>query len=88
MKITIVYDNKIAKDIKGLKAGWGFSCFIRTKERNILFDTGWDGDVLISNMKLLGINPRDIDLILLSHSHWDHCGGLTRVLNLNENLEV
>ncbi|MBU4509656.1 MBL fold metallo-hydrolase [bacterium] len=88
MKITIIYDNEIAENIKGLKAGWGFSCFIQTKERNILFDTGWDGDVLISNMKLLGINPRDIDLILLSHSHWDHCGGLARVLNLNKNLEV
>ena len=28
MKITIVYDNKIAENIAGLKAGWGFSCFI------------------------------------------------------------
>jgi len=88
MKITFIYDNEIANDIKGLKAGWGFSCFIQTKEKNILFDTGWDGDILISNMKLLGINPKDIDLVVISHSHWDHCGGLARVLNLNKNLEV
>ena len=52
MKIAIIYDNKIAENIKGLKAGWGFSCFIQTKEKNILFDTGWDGDILISNMEL------------------------------------
>ena len=88
MKITFIYDNKIANGIKGLKAGWGFSCFIQTKEKNILFDTGWDGDILISNMKLLGINPKDIDLVVISHDHWDHCGGLARVLNLNKNLEV
>ena len=88
MKITIVYDNKIAKDIKELKAGWGFSCFIQTKEKNILFDTGWDGDILISNMELLGINPKDIDLVVISHSHWDHCGGLARLLNLNPNLKT
>jgi len=88
MKITIIYDNKIAKDIKGLKAGWGFSCFIQTKEKNILFDMGWDGDILISNMKLLDIDPKDINLVVISHSHWDHCGGLARVLNLNKNLEV
>jgi len=88
MEITIIYDNKIAKDIKGLKAGWGFSCFIQTKEKNILFDTGWDGDILISNMKLLGINPKDIDLVVISHSHWDHCGGLARLLNLNPNLKT
>jgi len=88
MKITIVYDNKIEKDIRGLKAGWGFSCFIQTKEKNILFDTGWDGDILISNMKLSGLNPKDIDLVVISHSHWDHCGGLARLLNLNPNLKT
>jgi len=88
MKITIIYDNEIVKDIKRLKAGWGFSCFIQTKEKNILFDTGWDGDILISNMELLGIDPKDINLVVISHSHWDHCGGLARVLNLNKNLEV
>ncbi len=88
MKITIIYDNKIAKDVKGLKAGWGFSCFIQTKEKNILFDTGWDGDILISNMKLLGIDSKDIDLVVISHSHWDHCGGLARLLNLNPNLKT
>ena len=88
MKITIIYDNEIIKDIEGLKAGWGFSCFIQTKEKNILFDTGWDGDILISNMKLLGINPQDIDLGVISHSHWDHCGGLARLLNLNSNLKT
>lgn len=88
MKITIIYDNEIAKDIKELKAGWGFSCFIQTKEKNILFDAGWDGDMLVSNMQILGIDLQEIDSIILSHSHWDHCGGLARLLNLNTNLET
>jgi len=88
MKIIIVYDNKIAKEIKGLKARWGFSCFIQTKEKNILLDTGWDGDILVSNMQLLGLNPKDIDLVVISHSHWDHCGGLARLLHLNNKLKV
>ena len=88
MKITIVYDNKIAENIAGLKAGWGFSCFIQTKEKNILFDTGWDVDILVSNMQTLGFDPQDIDLVIISHRHWDHCGGLARLLNLNPNLKT
>ena len=88
MKITIIYDNEIAKNIKGLKAGWGFSCFIQTDKKNILLDTGWDGDMLVSNMQILGIDLQEIDSIILSHSHWDHCGGLARLLNLNANLET
>ena len=88
MKITIIYDNEIAKNIKGLKAGWGFSCIIQTNEKNILFDTGWDGDILVSNMQILGIDLQEIDSVILSHNHWDHCGGLARLLNLNTNLET
>ena len=88
MKITIVYDNKISKDIRGLKAGWGFSCFIETKKKNILFDTGWDGDMLISNMQILGIDLQGADYVILSHNHWDHCGGLARLLHLNNRLGV
>lgn len=88
MKITIIYDNEIAKNIKGLKAGWGFSCFIQTNKKNILFDTGWDGDILVSNMQILGIDLQEIDYVILSHNHWDHCGGLARLLNLNDSLEV
>ena len=27
----------------------------------------------------LGIRPEDIDFVLMTHLHWDHCGGLGRV---------
>jgi len=88
MKVTIVYDHKIVRDLKGLKAGWGFSCIIQTNQKNVLLDTGWDGDVLVSNMQILGIDLQGIDSIILSHSHWDHCGGLARLLYLNNKLKV
>jgi glyoxylase-like metal-dependent hydrolase (beta-lactamase superfamily II) len=31
---------------------------------------------LIENLKILGFDPEDIDIIILSHLHFDHAGGL------------
>ena len=53
MKITIVYDNTTTD--KNLTADWGFACFIETSERNILFDTGGNGKILLQNLKTLNI---------------------------------
>lgn len=79
MKLTILYDNEVC--MEGLKPGFGFSCFIEACGRKILFDTGWDGGILLHNMRSLGFSPRDIDAIVLSHQHWDHVGGLPSVLS-------
>jgi 7,8-dihydropterin-6-yl-methyl-4-(beta-D-ribofuranosyl)aminobenzene 5'-phosphate synthase len=78
ISITIVYDNNPYK--KGLETAWGFSCIVRGTEKTILFDTGGDGSLLIRNMKALGIDPKEIDLIFLSHIHRDHVGGLWNVI--------
>jgi len=89
MKITIVYDNTILKKNKeGLRSGMGFSCFIQTEDKNVLFDTGWDTDMLISNMSLLDINYQSIDIVVLSHEHGDHEGGLAHLLHLKPELKV
>lgn len=78
MKLTVLYDNEA---LEGFRKGWGFSCLIEHVGKKILFDTGWDGRKLIYNMKKAGINKGDLDVIALSHNHWDHIGGLTRVLH-------
>ena len=81
MKITIVYDNN-AKN--GLKPNWGFSCLIEDSKK-ILFDTGADSKTLLYNMKQLKINPKHIDIVVLSHNHMDHIGGLPGFLEVNRN---
>ncbi len=90
MNITILFDNYPYKEglapldsklLTGLETGWGFSCLLKGLEKTILFDTGADGRVLLSNMEKLGIEPKSIDTIFLSHEHWDHTGGLTTLLN-------
>jgi 7,8-dihydropterin-6-yl-methyl-4-(beta-D-ribofuranosyl)aminobenzene 5'-phosphate synthase len=86
IEITVVYDNNAYK--KGLKTAWGFSCLIRGTEKTILFDTGGDGPLLLRNMKGMGIDPRQIDLIVLSHIHGDHVGGLRSILEKNPDVVV
>ncbi|OKY77444.1 MAG: Metal-dependent hydrolase of the beta-lactamase superfamily II [Candidatus Methanohalarchaeum thermophilum] len=46
----------------------------------ILFDVGQSLEPISYNMELLGLEPEDIDLIFLSHCHFDHTGGLREML--------
>jgi len=86
MKITIVYDNTTLKP--NLVADWGWSCFIETEGRNILFDTGGNGKILLENLINLDIYPEIIDDIVISHPDFDHIGGLSTFLNLNTKAKV
>jgi len=87
VKTTIIYDNTVYK--KGLQADWGFSCSVEIKDTpKILFDTGADGSLLLSNMKKLNIDPESFDEISISHAHFDHIGGLSAFLNVNSDVRV
>ncbi len=50
---------------------------IRTPEQNILVDTGY-GAKLLDNLKALGLDPKDIDVLLITHMHRDHIGGMMK----------
>jgi len=86
MDLTIIYDN-IAFDPR-LGAGWGFSCLVRRKEATVLFDTGADGDLLLSNMEKLCIAPGSVDFVFISHLHMDHIGGLASFRAVNPEAKV
>ena len=87
-KITLitVYDNYKANP--ELKTGWGFSCLIKIEGKNILFDTGADSETLLSNTQKMGIDPKEIDFVFISHLHGDHTGGLSGILKIKPNLKV
>jgi 7,8-dihydropterin-6-yl-methyl-4-(beta-D-ribofuranosyl)aminobenzene 5'-phosphate synthase len=84
--ITIIYDNNPWDN--RLRAAWGFSCLIEKSEEKVLFDTGGNSSTLISNMEKLDISPESIDLIVLSHPHGDHTGGLPAILRKNRGVKL
>jgi 7,8-dihydropterin-6-yl-methyl-4-(beta-D-ribofuranosyl)aminobenzene 5'-phosphate synthase len=86
LTVTILYDNNEHDD--RLETAWGFSCLVEGLEETILFDTGGDSAMLLRNMRTLGIDPRDVDVVVISHVHADHVGGLPGFLEENHAVIV
>ena len=84
MTITILYDNNEYDE--RLKTAWGFSCLVERGDLTLLFDTGGDAPTLLSNMATLELDPAEMDIVLLSHIHGDHIGGLGGLLTVNDKL--
>lgn len=77
LRITILYDNYLYDE--RLTSEWGFAALVEYGRHTVLFDTGGTG-TLMENMRLLGIDPKAIEAVVLSHEHMDHIGGLTHLL--------
>ena len=85
MKITVLIENTTLRE--DLTAEHGLSLYIETAERNILFDTGQTG-AFADNAIRLGIDLTQVDVCILSHGHYDHGGGLSRFLEINDHAPV
>jgi len=86
LRLHVVFNNIPYK--AKLKTGWGFACLIEGLDRIVLFDTGGDGDILLSNMHQLGLDAEAVDAVVLSHIHGDHTGGLDAFLARNPDVTV
>jgi len=84
-KVICVVDNKALKDT-GLKTEHGLAFWIETEAGTVLFDTGQTADALAHNMSLLNLSVKNIDAVAISHSHFDHTGGLEAVIPENPDL--
>src|SRR5437763_548444 len=54
----------------------GFSALVQVvtgeRERTLLFDTGVSPNGMAENMRRLGIDATGVEVLVLSHGHWDH----------------
>lgn len=85
IKITVLVDNYV--DSSGLIAEHGLSYLIEVNGKRLLFDTG-QGFALKQNVQNLGIDPKKIEFLILSHGHYDHTGGIEFVLGLKPNIKI
>src|SRR5262245_8937552 len=54
---------------------------LTTPDGNILFDTAQEPyvDYVIANIRKVGVDPKSIRYIILSHGHLDHFGGAAKI---------
>jgi glyoxylase-like metal-dependent hydrolase (beta-lactamase superfamily II) len=83
----VLWERKIQPDgFNRLPIGLN-SVLVRTGKTNILIETGignklpekqkriWEApEKLLENLRLAGVEPEDIDIVINSHLHFDHCG--------------
>lgn len=73
IEITTLIENK--EGVCDLKNEFGLSLFIKDGEKSFIFDTGKTGEFLENAVKM-GIDLKNVKDIVLSHSHFDHTGGV------------
>jgi glyoxylase-like metal-dependent hydrolase (beta-lactamase superfamily II) len=56
---------------------------IKLKDKNILIDAGSPDNIpeLENDLKELNLTPEEIDIVILTHNHWDHTGGMILFLD-------
>ena len=86
IEIHVIVDNNPYKE--GLDTEWGFSCLVRGTSKTILFDTGHSDVTLLDNMRKMNITPEEVDVVVLSHIHDDHIGGLHGFLEKNHDVTI
>jgi 7,8-dihydropterin-6-yl-methyl-4-(beta-D-ribofuranosyl)aminobenzene 5'-phosphate synthase len=83
---TILFD-AFSKDTSLIK-GWGFSSLIEYNGKRILFDAGSNADTFKENILRLGINLKNLDFVVVSHTHYDHINGIDYLLTINPRVKI
>ncbi|MDT9546517.1 MAG: MBL fold metallo-hydrolase [Chlorobium phaeovibrioides] len=76
IRISVIVDNT---PLSGFSSEHGFSLWIEAGGSTLLFDTG-RATAFASNLRQLDIELSRANMLVLSHGHYDHTGGVAHVL--------
>lgn len=72
----------------GFEPEFGYAVYIRYDGIDVLFDTGATPETLERNLRAAAIDPASIDMLVVSHNHPDHIGGLSYIRRSNPGIKV
>ncbi|MDO8872647.1 MAG: MBL fold metallo-hydrolase [Methanoregula sp.] len=78
LSLTVLVDNVTLID-RYFFAEPGFSVYIESGGKHLLFDLGYS-DIFLTNAGKMGIDLLNVDFVALSHGHIDHTGGLVPLM--------
>jgi 7,8-dihydropterin-6-yl-methyl-4-(beta-D-ribofuranosyl)aminobenzene 5'-phosphate synthase len=84
--VRVIYDNYTGTE--DLHADWGYSVLIEGLEKEILFDVGAKPDVFEYNFSKMDLDAWKIDVLVLSHEHADHIGGMPAFAKMRKGIPV
>lgn len=87
MKITILVENTASPSNTELQGEHGLSIHVLHNDKSILFDMG-TSDAFVKNASVLGVDLSSVDIAVISHHHFDHGGGLSAFLQLNQEAKI
>jgi 7,8-dihydropterin-6-yl-methyl-4-(beta-D-ribofuranosyl)aminobenzene 5'-phosphate synthase len=93
LRVTVLAEDSVLYESPYLgQHGVSFllECMGSGAKRNILVDVGQNPEALLFNMQKMGVSPSIVDGIVLTHCHYDHTQGLSRILRAigRDNTEV
>ena len=80
LEIRVIYDNTSARS--DVQADWGFAAVVTFGGRRVLFDSGTNPELFLTNLEKMEVDPSSIRQAVISHQHPDHRNGIYKLFPL------